>query len=347
MSDTNNTTTPNQRDLDTLRALVNENNYLRQLMTDSSVRLATASVSQIGPPILIDPFARNQFVTDLYNKIITTKVRDRIFTNPLSVLKGDKLYPYGDMVEHMIANPAVAIEYDNTDDNILTTAKPDFKVEYIKVNRKDKYRVSVPYPVLQQAFSSESGFSEFLSATINTLYNGDYIDEFLLMKKIVSDMCDGGYIKKVQNATGGDATTIQIIDIFDYMQFPSTNWNGYTLLNPDKPLTTFCPANELAIIADAHFINQLSVETLAAKFNLDEINLTKNIIKVDGFEGTSGILAVIIDHGFMQVHDTLYELDSFHRADNLTEKSYLHHWQTMQGSLLANACCIVDHIDEP
>lgn len=327
--------------LELVRAIISENDYLNGVVINSGVRLADASLRDIGAPIISDPLARNNFISDLYNKFIASEVINRVFKNPLEPLKKDKYYPYGDTLERMIANPATAIEYSNKQDNILTTVKPDFKVEYIKVNRQDKYRVSIPLPVIQQAFMSETDFNQFLSACINTLYNGDNIDEYVLMKKIISDMSTAGYIKNVQVGSTGQDITKQIINIFDLMQFPSTAWNGYSLKYPDTPLTTFCPPEDLVLVTTVDFINSVKIDYLAATFNLSQVDLTNNIIKVDGFENEA-IKCAILDKGFMQVHDTLYELDSFRRADDLSEKTYLHHWQTMQGSLLANACCLCD-----
>ena len=325
-----------------VRAIVNENDYLKNAVLTASVRLENASLKDIAEPIISDPLARNKFISDLYNKFIASEVQDRVFDNPLKVLKKGKYLPYGDTVERMVVNPAKAISYSDKDDNILTTVRPDVKVEYIKVNREDKYPISIPLKVLQQAFASETGWNAFYSACINSLYSGDNIDEFMLMKKIISDMSDADFIiNTAVNPKDGDATTVNIINIFDYMTFPSTYWNAYSRKYPDSKLTTWCPANELVLVGTADFLNNLQVSTLAAKFNLSEINLTDNIIKIDGFGSENNeILCAILDKGFMQVHDTLYELDSFQRADTLEEKSYLHHWQTMQGSLLANACCL-------
>lgn len=325
-----------------VKAIVNENSYLKGVMTNSNTRLGEASLKEIGAPIVADPLARNTFLNNLYNKFITSKVISRMYENPLAVLKGQKYAPYGDTIERMINNPAKAIEYSNKDDNILTNVPPDVKVEYIKVNRQDKYRVSVPYPVLQQAFMSENGFSEFVSACINSLYNGDNIDEFLLMKKIISDMVNSGYMLTQKIEAANDDATVQIKNLYDYMQFPSANFNMYSSLYPTTPLTTWCPAGELVIISTVDYLNKLNVKFLASVFNLSLAELEGRIIKVDGFESDNGINAVVLDEGFMQVHDTVYEMDSFHRADDLSEKTYLHHWQSMQGSLLANAVALCD-----
>lgn len=328
-----------------VRAIVNENDYLHGIMLDSGIRLESASLQEIGETIILqNPLSRNAFITDLYNKFIMTKVINRLFKNPLEVLKGEKLAPYGDTIENMAVNPAKAIEYDNTQDNILTTVKPDVKVEYIKVNRMDKYRVSIPFAVIKQAFFNEGDFSKFVSACINSLYNGDNIDEYLLMKKVISDTVNADLVLQAQLPTAYDDITLMVKNIFDYMQFPSTQWNSYSQRVPEAPFTTWCPAEELLIIGTANFINSLDVKFLAGAFNLELAKLQKNIVKVDGFEGEKPLQGMVCDKAFLQVHDTLYELAEFSRADDLSTKSYLHHWQTMQASTLANACGLVGEI---
>lgn len=332
------------KETDLVRAVVNESSTLKDTVTNSGVDLYSGSISEIGAPIIEDPLARNTFLNVLYNKFIMSEVISGLFKNPLSVLKRGKVSGFGDTIERMIFNPAKAIEYSNTDDNILTTVKPDVKVEYIRVSRQDKYRVSIPFAVIKQAFMSENNFNEFVNGCINSLRNGDTIDEFLLMKKIVIDSITNAFIpERVIDTTKVVDFAKEIINSTKYFTFPSSEYNAYSKKYgvSDSKLTTWCNPEEIALVIRADAMTNIDVDVLAAAYHLDKVNLTKNIIEVDKFDDEGKILGIACDKSFFQVADTLTEMASFTRADDLSEKTYWHHWQTMTFSLLANVVAFV------
>lgn len=308
---------------------------------DSADRLSKASIQEIGEPLIENALLMNEFLKTIYNKFILSEVIDGKFNNPLAVLKKSKVQPYGDTIERMVFNPAKAISYSNKDDNILTSVPPDLKAEYIRITRKDKYPISLPRPVIQQAFLSEENFGNFMMAARNTLYNGDSIDEFLLMKKIVSDMFDKGYLCYEEAGTDSVSIAKQLTNFAKYMSFPNTMYNAYSKKYPDKKLTTWSNPENVVIIIRADKMTDIRYDVLAAAFNLTEVELHSRIIEVDGFD-VDGIIGIVSDIGFWQVRDQLYELADFFRADDLSTKTYLHHWQSMTCSLLTNAMVLVE-----
>ena len=329
---------------DVLNATLNSDPMLRSLSPDRSL-----TIQQILAPVITDPLALNTFITNLYNKFIKSEVITGLYRNPLARLK-KSTRPYGDTIERMIFNPATAMQYNISQDtdNILTPAPPDVKVEYIRVTRQDKYAVTLPRNVIMQAFSSEDAFGEFLNGAINSLYNGDTIDEWTLMKKIVSDMTTQGYVNTVSVNGNGTDLAKALINYAKWFRFPSQNYNPYSIKYPDNKLTTWVDPENIVIIARSDVMTDVRIDVLAAAFNLSEVELSSNIIEVDEFEPVTvdedekNIKAIICDASFFQVHDTLTELDTFQRADYLSTKSYWHHWQTMTCSLFANAQVITD-----
>ena len=330
-----------------VRAVVLDNEYLTSIINNANVRLESASIQDIGAPIINDPLARNTFINTLYNKFIKTQVLNGLFKNPLEPLKGEKLPLFGDTVERMIFNPAKAIAYDSEEDNILTTQKPDIKVEYIRVERKDKYAITIPFPVMKQAFSNDNSFSQFLSGAYNSLYNGDAIDEFNLMKKIFSDSMEGGYLPALTLEDNSTAITKQIINYSKNFRFPSSSFNAYSAHFPgENPLQTWCSPENLVLVCRSDLMTDIQIDVLAAAYQLDEVKLINNIIEVDAFPDEN-LMGCLCDRSFVQVEDSVMELDSFHRADDLSEKTYWHHWQTMTFSLLCNAVAFTQNTVEP
>lgn len=301
------------------------------------------SVKDIGEPILSDPLLRNDFLNVLYNKFIGTEVISGLAKNPLEQLKGRRLPRFGQTLERMIFNPAKAISYFDTDDNILTTVTPDVKVEYIRINRQDKYPVTIKYSLLQQAFSGDQGWSDFLQAAQNSLINGDTVDEYRLMVKIFSDSVNNGFVRPIVKAATTSDYSKQLINLAKLYKIPSTAYNGYTYKYgaTDGALTTWCNPDEIAIVTTAEDQTDIQVDVLAAAYHMDEVKLAKNIIEIDKFNDNEDIVAFVIDKSFIQVRDSLTEMGSFNRVDDLSEKTYWHHWQTMTFSLFANVTAIV------
>lgn len=326
---------------DVAKTVLNKVPEAKALLQNEGISLQDSSLQEIMPPVIEDPFTFNKFLTKLYNMIILQEVINGRFNNPLNVLKKGNMGVFGDTIERLIFNPAKAISYFDTKDNILTPAPPDIKVEYIQINRQDKYRVSIPRALAQQAFMGDNSFGEFMTGAMNSLYNGDTIDEYHLILRIAEDMVNQGYLLTENRAATSIDYTKQIINATKYFTFPNTKYNMYSQKYPQDAVTTWCDPSNIVIVARADAITDLKVDVLAAAFNLSEIELTSNIIEVDQF-GDSQISCVVSDKGFWQVRDQLYEVADFWRADDLSTKSYLHHWQAINCSLFAKALAFID-----
>lgn len=318
------------------KAFVRETPEARQAMEYANVDLEKASLKEIGLPLVEDPLAFNRFITNIYNKFAMTEVVKGRFHNPLDVLKKADVRLFGDTIERMIFNPAKAIDYFNTEDNILTPAKPDVKVEYVRINRHDKYPVSLPYEYVMNMFQSEAAFSEFLIGAMNTLYNGDARDEYRLMLKAVSDIYTSGYLNNVELSANNDDITVGLINTIDYFGIISTKYNTYSRVYPDSPLESWSNPENIVILTTIERINDIRVKFLSGLFNLSEAEIKARIIKVDEFENPDIEMAVM-DLGYFQFRDQLRRVDSFHRADDLSTKTYYHVWQSINMSMFANA----------
>lgn len=328
---------------DAIKGTIAETNGADALLRSNGLTLES-SLTEIIPPLVRDPFVLNSFLGNIYNKIILTKIIGGRFENPLGRLKKGTVGNYGDTIEQLIMNPAIATSYGDTTHNILASNPPDVKVQYIKTNRQDEYDVTLTRPQIMQAFTSEMGFSSFMDNAVNTLVNGDGIDEFELMKKIVSDMYSQNYIIKEVSDSTDTGFTKQLINYSKIFKFPNTKYSMYSKLYPDDAIKTWVRPEEIVIVIRADKKTDIDVDTLAVAYNLSKIELSNNIVEVDYFTDSQGnelpIDAIVCSEEFFQVYDLLYEFANFERADNLSVKTYLHHWQMINCSLFAKAVCL-------
>ena len=301
------------------------------------------NLADIGAALMEDVNLANEFTSALMNKVAFTFVHNKIFTNPLSVLKkGTK--PLADSVEEVFVNYAKAESFDPEGAELLSRKLPDVKAIYHTMNRKDKYKVTISTEMLAKAFRSYGDLRNLYNNIINSLYNGDNYDEFILFKDLltkaitknqvvtveVADPCTSkenatDFIKAIKTVSGG-------------MTFPSKEYNGYLLAQKKdtKPVITFSDVADQLIIIDNATDVAIDVDVLANAFNLSKQEFLARKIKIDAFPDPS-IRAMIIDKDFTQIYDDLYQLRRFENGEGLYENYILHHWQTISASCLVNA----------
>lgn len=304
------------------------------------------NLSEIGGQLLADVNLANEFTSSLMNKVAFTFVHNKIFKNPLSILKkGTK--PMADSVEEVFVNYAKAETFDPEGTDLLKRKLPDVKAIYHTMNRQDKYKVTISMESLAKAFRSYGDLRNFYNNIINSLYNGDNFDEFILFKNLLTNAIGKKYVKEI--TLDGDpcvspeyATSFikAVKTISGGMEFPSSSYNGYLdAQNTDtKEITTFTAIPDQYIIIDNATDVALSVDILANAFNLSKQEFLARKIKIDAFPDPN-IRAMIVDKDFTQIYDDLYQLRRFENGEGLYENYILHHWQTISASCLVNSVC--------
>ena len=93
-------------------------NVMNAIRADASadykerVPVATlANIEAVGNPILQYSATMNEFLSALVNKVALTVVSNRIYENPLAILKRGYI-PLGKDVEEIYTNPAKAVTYN-------------------------------------------------------------------------------------------------------------------------------------------------------------------------------------------------------------------------------------------
>lgn len=295
----------------------------------------------------------NEFITTLLNMIIKQVIITKFFSDPLkSLKKGAK--PLGDTIEEIYANFVQAKGYDPTGADLLTRELPDVKAVYHRMNRKDKYKITVSPEMIQKAFSSYERLSSFIQSIINTLYNSSELDEFVLMKQLIKQACDNNAMKVVTVAdpTSSEANAKAFIKavkiVSGDMVFANSNNNAYltSQSTDNKPIITNTPKAEQVLIIDNATDVSVAIDVLASVFNMSvaEFNDTRKIV-IDAFPDPS-IRACLVDEQFFQVYDDLVMFKEFENGEGLYRNYYLHVWQTLAYSNLVNAVAFKVASDE-
>ena len=296
----------------------------------------------------------NEFVSNLINRIGLTIIRNKSYNNPLALFKKGSV-PLGTDIQDIYENPAVAEQYEYSNTamaKLLTITDPDTHVAYYRRNRQDLYTKTITREVLQGAFASWEEFENYIAGITNSLYSGNYIDEFKYTKQLVDGAYDAGkVIQKVVTNPTTEATSKaflkEVRSLYDMMTFPSTDYNAYSKFSGAKgTITTWTDSERICLIVRADVMANVDVDALASAFNIDKANFIGRVIKVDKFKNPE-ILGVVCDESWLQIYDNIFRFDEFYNARTMSWNEYLHAWGTYAICPFANAVMLVTGESKP
>lgn len=311
------------------------------------------NMKDVGNAILAYQACTNEFLDALVNRIAFVIVSNRRYKNPLAILKkGTK--PFGTDIEEILTNPVSAVAFNGSaTDDMLKITKPDVKTAFHRMNRQDKYPVSISTPQLQKAFLNAGEFGSFVNSVISAMYSGDEMDEYLLMRNLVSEGITEKKVKAITLDTaydGSEESSKALVKLAKTLSanftFISGDYNGYNVANDAKikagtvtPAKTWTPKENQVLLIRSDVDACTDVEVLAKAFNMDKTKFLERKIVVDSF-GDENTLMFLCDDAIFKVMDDLYQVRSFDNGSNLTTNYWLHHWQTMSLSLFGNGVAI-------
>ena len=325
------------------------NTILANASADYQARVPQATqtnITEVGTAVMSYQATENEFLSALVNKVAMTIVRNKTFNNPLAVLKKGGV-PLGRNIEEIYTNPATGTTFDPTGAKLLERSIPDTKAIYHSMNRQGQYKATVSKAQLIQAFTSYQALEKLLNSIVNSIYSGDNLDEFMLMKELFASAIAGGKIKTVNlemssiaDTDGAKKFVKSVKTVGQAMEFPSSNWNSYFDINKDKdakPVVTWTPLDNQVLVLRNDISVDVDVELLAKAFNVSYTDLKQRTLIVDTFGSATNCAAVLCDEAFVQVYDNLHQMESFHNGEGLYDNFIFHHWQTYSLSLFANA----------
>lgn len=303
------------------------------------------NLTAVGAPLLEYNASMNEFLSSLVNRIGLTIVRNRELHNPLSVLKQGEM-PLGKDIEEIWTNPAKAETYNPKSTDLLKQTPPDTKTLFHRMNRQDKYTVTISNPQLRTAFTSWENLEQLLNSIVTSLYSGNYLDEFLLAKRLLgSAVNDNKCIKCNIPVVADEASAKAFITAARLyhrnLTFPSAKNNAYSLSGGTGDVITWTPTDDIRFIIRSDIEAFTDVNVLANAFNMDKASFLGHTLIIDNFEGNDNCVAMMFDKAYTQIYDNYREMTEFFNGDNLTWNYYYHVWQTYSVSTLCNAVAFV------
>lgn len=349
--------------------LKNSLNKLREISSEiytQYVPIITddTNISEFASPILDVPQVMNEFIGNLVNRIVYTQFTTKFFNNPLNILEGDKI-PLGYAGQEIYVNPAVGRQF-NTNDfvGLLQKYEADVKVQYLTVNTDLQYCVSVTRHKLKQAFVSWEALDTFISNMTQSLYNGAYIDTFLMTKGLISSAysADNAVVEVVSapnTEAQAKAFVTQARTYFLNMLLPNTQYNAWAKVGGEgRPITTWVDKEDIVFLIRNDILAYLDVNVLASAFNIDKADLMGRIIPVDNFDvynretgnkvfDGSNILGAMGDKAWFKIKEQDMYMDEFYNANNRVWNYYLNMTKMFEYSLFANMVIFATSLPAP
>lgn len=294
----------------------------------------------------------NEFIDSLMYKIGKTIVTTALFTNKLAKFKAGTVLT-GQDVEDIFVNAFRNAEgaYDPEGGVGANGIHPfkrrnyqDAEVKYYRMNRRDKYVITLYKDDVIRAFNSTTALESFITAQFNSLYTSAEFDEYVHMKEILAEAIKAKHFFNYQvPEIGGEGATDALNQsackafvrtvkkaIAD-VSYPSTAYNSAGV----KTATT---KNNLVLFVNKDIQPHLDVDLYSLIFGADYAKMGIEIVELDNFgSDDSGTYALLCDKSFFKVYDVKNEMTSLMNPDGLYTNYWLHIWQILAYSKFVTA----------
>lgn len=258
--------------------------------------------------------------------------------------------------QEIYVNPAKGRRF-NVDDfaGLLAKYDADIKTMYPSVNSDIQYPVTVSRAKLKTAFTSWSTLNDFISGISNSLYNGAYIDEYMITKNLVTDAYRTNSVQiETVSAVSDESTAKAFVKAlrkaFLDFQEPTDRNNAWAKVGGyGNAVISWSNPEDIVLLIRNDVLTNVQVDVLAAAFNMSETDFLANkVIGVDNFDkinpidgskdyDASAILALIADKSWFRIKEQDFEMDEFYNANNRTWQMYLNVVKMYNYSMFANA----------
>jgi hypothetical protein len=252
---------------------------------------------------------------------------------------------FGSDIEEIYTSMAAATHFDvaQAETEVFKRVKPDVQSIFHRVNREDKYKVTIEKAQIKRAFLSNDGLGKLVASIINSLYSGDVYDEYVLTKELIARYWSGTNVPQsaiIDAAKVSDQNTaknfmrmvVQASKDFTYM---NTNYNA-------KGVKQFTELGDQVLLLHKNVATYLDTDLLAWVYNGEKFNPNVQVIEVDDFGSLANTQAVLVDKNWFRIFDKLFQTENLYNPEGMYYNYWLHHHQLLSYSLFHQAVRFTD-----
>lgn len=284
----------------------------------------------------------NEFV-GLLGRIGLTIVRDRVFSNPLSIFRKGRI-PFGTSIQEIASGLIQAHGYDISADDLFKINLPNTKQAIHSVNDQRRYDYTINMSELRKAFLAENGLSQYISSLQTSAINSRQNDDFNITKQLMAEYeaQGNGFFKVavdvVNDETSAKKLLTELRTKVGEIKFLSSLYNrsGYP---------TFSEPRNLVFLTTPRVVANIDVNVLAAAFNVSYADITTRVVTIDQFPFVDGAgnepVGLLIDEDAFMIYEYLLETRTFDNPETLNLNFYVHTWNLFSISPFLNAILFV------
>lgn len=282
------------------------------------------NISSIGYALQTYTPLYNEFSTALLCKIGKTMLEAKMFKNRLARFKSGSILTQQDVEEIFVEMAKSEGAYNPNGTNPLGRRETvQDEVVYHRMNRRDKYVVSIGDLDFVRVFRSEATLDAYITAKLNALYSGANKDEFLVMCNLLGTF--DGYFNYAVPAISGDNAAetakafVKIVRkaVMDCTLDSSTEYNK-------AGVETWAEKKDLVLLVHKDILSEVDVEVLAKAFNMGKTDIEVTIVPMPHFGPMANCYGLLVDKDFFRVWDTLSHMEPQRNADGLFTNYFYH-----------------------
>ena len=331
------------------------NNIRNNASTDYADRIPVATkdnITSIGR--ILDTYTNlyNEFVDTLLYKIGFTIIQTALFTNKLKRFKSGTVLTGQDVEDIFVASfRAAEGAYDKEggvgEGGVHPFKRRDYQpaeVKYYRMNRRDKYVITIYKDDVIRAFNSTAALDQFITAQFNSLYTGAEFDEWTHMKQLLAEAIAAGHFKSyvvpeigaasatdAQNMTACKSFVRTVKKAIADVSYPSTEFNP-------AGVKTKCEKGDLVLFINKDVPAHLEVDLYAQIFGPSYAQLGVEIVELDNFGSDDNkTYALMVDKDWFKCFDVKNEMTQLFNPDGLYTNYWLHIWQILAYSMFKTA----------
>lgn len=320
-------------------------------------------IPKVGEVIYGTPAFSNYFISALINRIALVRVRSANFNNMYKELKKGYL-EFGETVEEVFVNIAKARDFsvEKGEAREFKRTIPDVRSAFHAMNWRVQYPITIEDMELRQAFLSINGVQDLIAKLVDSIYNANEYDEYLLFKYLMIKAISHGKMYPVSIGDGTDIhdAAVQYRGMSNNLEFMNSKYNS-------AGVRTTTRKDDQYIFMDAFYNAKYDVNVLASAFNMDKAtfmghlklidswntfdNERFDIIRAnsDGIEEVTAdelalmanVKAVLIDKEWFQIYDNLDKMTEQYCASGMYWNYFYNVWKTVSSSPFSNAIVFV------
>lgn len=340
-------------------------NQTPELAGEIDLPVQGQSIEPIGKIIINNQRYRNAFINTV-NLIGLTIIKRNYWENPWDFTVRGTLR-FGQQVRELILDLCNVYDYNENVENptrFLSNAVPNVFNYIHELNYQKFYETTTSDEQLAMAFDSEGSLFDFITQSVQMLYESYKYDTYLVDKYMLSRRILDGTVTPHQIANYSTLDSRQRVSaikgVSNLLTFRSPNYNPAGI----RRATNF---DDQIVIINTQFEADFSTEVLATSFFKDEADMKARMVLIDGFDtqdsarlseilktsyepfteaeitALKNIPAVIISKEWFM--DYNYALDAnaptketdFYNPATLRRNVFLHVWRVFSTSPFENA----------